>query len=126
MTYSVIIERKNGIYRAIIPALANLSAEGDSRDNAIDKVRQAAKLYLSEVEMTTIDLDTPTGQPLRKTSPQAWIEAAGIWGEEDQEALQEYNAEIVALKQRQREAAEREADEAEQAEKEAMEQTQLV
>ena len=56
MKYSVIVERKNGIYR--------------------------------------------------KDSPQAWIEAAGIWGEEDQEALQEYYAEIAALKQRQREEAE--------------------
>src|SRR5262245_52065984 len=126
MKYSVIVERKNGSYRAVIPALANLSAEGDSPDSAINHVYQAAKVYLSNVEMTTLDLATPARQRPRKDSPQTWIEAAGIWGEEDQEALQEYYAEIAALKQQQREEAEREVDKAEQTENDAVEQTQPV
>jgi hypothetical protein len=32
MEYPVIVENNNGVYRALIPALADLSAEGSSYD----------------------------------------------------------------------------------------------
>lgn len=35
MQYTVIVEHENGVYRALIPALGDLSAEGASRDEAV-------------------------------------------------------------------------------------------
>src|SRR5262245_23349786 len=50
MEYPVIIEQKNDVYRAVIPTLADLSAEGQSPDEAVEKVQQAAEADLAAVE----------------------------------------------------------------------------
>lgn len=46
MEYPVIVEQKNGIWRAVIPALADLCAEGASRDKAMKNAQRAAEDYL--------------------------------------------------------------------------------
>ena len=55
--YDVIIEQHNGRYRALIPMLPKVEAEGETRDEAILNVKQAAELYLSRVEIITIEVD---------------------------------------------------------------------
>ena len=44
--YAVLIERQKGGWRAFIPALADLAAEGVSRDEAVRNVQRAAEAYL--------------------------------------------------------------------------------
>jgi len=43
MEYPVIVEQKNGIWRAVIPALADLSVEGASHDEAMKNAQRAAE-----------------------------------------------------------------------------------
>ena len=108
MQYPVIIEQLNGHYRATIPTLMNLMAEGNTRDDALDQVSRAAEVYLQKIEVTTIDVAAPA-RIVRRDSPQAWLNAAG--GVDPTDALyQEYLAELAAEKQRQREEAEAEAE----------------
>lgn len=111
MEYAVVIEHDNGIYRALIPALPDLTAEGKSRDEALRNVCRAAEVYLSQVEVTTIEVELPP-QRLRPDSPKAWLAAAGKF-KGDEEAMLQHIEEIYAERRRQREEVEREIDEAE-------------
>lgn len=112
MQYPVIIEQLNGHYRATIPSLMNLMAEGNSRDEAIQNVKQAAEMYLAKIEITTIDVTAPP-QSLRPDSPQSWLRAAGKFKGEEAE-MQQHIKEIYEARKRQR-------DEANQAEAELIE-----
>ncbi len=111
MQYPVIIEQLNGHYRATIPALMNLMAEGKTRDEALRKVWREAEVYLAKVEIATIEVATPP-QMIRPDSPQAWLRAAGKF-KGDEEAMQQHIEEIYAERRRQREEAEREFEQAE-------------
>lgn len=104
MEYPVIVEHKNGVYRAFIPALAGVSAEGASRDEAVQKARQAAEAYLSSVEVTTIKINLPQDQSLRPGSPQALLKALEAFAG-DEQSLREHFDEIARERQRQREEA---------------------
>jgi len=64
MEYPVIVEQKNSIWRAIIPALAGLSVEGASRNEAVHNAQQAAKAYLSKVQVTAIEVDLPISKSI--------------------------------------------------------------
>jgi len=104
MEYPVIVEQKNGVWRAVIPALADLSAEGASRDEAVKNAQRAAEDYLSKVEVTTIKVPLPREHFPRAGSPQALLEELEAFAG-DQEALREHFEEIVKGRQRQREEA---------------------
>lgn len=54
--YEVIVERSNGHFRALFPALPNISVEATTRDEAIAAATMAAQQYLREVEITTVHL----------------------------------------------------------------------
>ena len=110
MEYPVIVERKNGIYKALIPALSDLSAEGNTSDEAVLNVQCAAKAYLARVEMRMIQVQVPVDQPHRYSTARDWIEAAEAFVG-DEEAIREHFAEIEAERQRQREEANRQDDE---------------
>ena len=69
MEYAVLIERKQEGWRAFIPALADLGAEGGSRDEAVRNVQQAAEAYLASVEVTTIKVDLPQEPSRREILP---------------------------------------------------------
>jgi len=116
MQYPVIVEYKNGVYRALIPALSGLSAEGASREEAVQNVQRAAEAYLSTVEVATIEVALPQEQrpqqTLRPGSPQAVLLAAGKF-KGDEEAMLQHIEEIYAERRRQRKEVEREIDEAE-------------
>ena len=106
MEYPVIVEQKNGIYRALIPALADLAAEGSSSDEAVQNVQSAAEKYLAGVELRTINLDMPARRISRLPTAKDWLEAVKVF-EGDEEALREHFAEIEAERLRQRAEAER-------------------
>jgi predicted RNase H-like HicB family nuclease len=55
-TFDVIVEQKNGGYRALVPALPNILAEGATRDEAITNVKNTAQHYLAGVEVATVEL----------------------------------------------------------------------
>jgi predicted RNase H-like HicB family nuclease len=75
MEYPVIVQQLNGVWRAVIPALSDLTAEGSSYDEAVHNARHAAEVFLSKVRVTTIELGTPL-ETLRRGSPQAVLNAA--------------------------------------------------
>ena len=106
MEYPVIVENNNGVYRALIPALADLSAEGGSADEAVHKLQQAAETYLAAVEFRTIRLDVPARNPQRYSTAQDWLETVSVFVG-DEEALREHFADIEAERLQQREEAER-------------------
>jgi predicted RNase H-like HicB family nuclease len=99
MEYPVIVERRNGAYRALIPALGELSAEAPSPDEAVQKVRHAAEAYLATVELRTIKLETP--QVRFYSTAQDWLAAVKVF-EGDEDALREHFAEIESERKRQR------------------------
>jgi predicted RNase H-like HicB family nuclease len=110
MEYQVITQQMNGVWRAFIPALSDLSAEGASHDEAVRNAQQAAAAFLSSVELTTIRVDLPTEQAARSDSPQAWLGAAGKFKGDD-EAMSTHLEVIYADRRRERVEVERELDE---------------
>jgi len=99
--YPVIVERKNGVWRVFIPALAGLSGEGRSRDEALENAQRAAENYLASVELTTISVQAPRELLQRSGSPFALLKALEVFTG-DEEALREHYDEIAAERQRQR------------------------
>jgi predicted RNase H-like HicB family nuclease len=110
MEYPVIVEQKNGVWRAFIPALADLSAEGATRDEAVQNAQRVAEAYLSSVEVTTITVTLPQEQPQRPGSPQALLKALEAFAG-DEEAVREHFEEIARERQRQREEAQQQEPE---------------
>jgi predicted RNase H-like HicB family nuclease len=99
MKCTVIIENKNGLYRALIPSLPGLSAEGTTLEEALTGVQQEAASYLARVAVATIEIDLPT---LPHSSAQTWLDAAGSF-EGDQEQVQHF-VDLAATRQQQRTA----------------------
>jgi predicted RNase H-like HicB family nuclease len=101
MEYAVLIERNKEGWRAFIPALADLGAEGVSRDEAVRNVQRAAEAYLSSVEVTTIKVNL-SQEPLRRPgSPRTLLSALEAFAS-DEEALHKHFEEIARERQRQR------------------------
>ena len=100
MRYIVLVECENGLYRARIPSLPGLLAEGTTLEEALKGARQEATSYLSRVAVATIEVDLPA---LHLSSAQAWLDAAGTF-EGDQEQSQHF-ADLAAKRRQQRTAA---------------------
>ena len=100
MKYIVLVECDNGLYRAQIPSLPGLSAEGTTLEEALQGARQEAASYLSRIAVATIEVDLPA---LHLGGAQAWLDAAGTFAE-DQEQSQHF-ADLAAKRQQQRTAA---------------------
>ena len=101
MEYAVLIERKKDGWHAFIPALADLGAEGGSRDEAVRNVQRAAEAYLSSVEVTIIKVDLPQEPSRRPGSPRTLLRALEAFAG-DEEALHEHFEEIATERQKQR------------------------
>lgn len=99
MEYAVLVEQKNDIWRAFIPTLSDLSAEGFSYEEAVQKVQQAAETYLASIKMTTINLHHPVPQ-FRRGSKQAVLNAAGKF-KGDETAMIQHIEEIYAERRKQ-------------------------
>ena len=104
MEYAVLIERQKEGWRAFIPALADLGAEGVSRDEAVRNVQRAAEAYLSAVEVTTIKVNLPQEPSRRPGSPRTLLRALEAFAG-DEEALREHFKDMARERQRQRTAA---------------------
>lgn len=111
MKFALIVEHNDGIYRALIPSLPNLVAEGASRDEAIFNAQRAAEDYLSKVEVVTMDLKATEQKAQRISTIKDLIESAGRF-KGDEQAMLEHIEEIYAERRRQREEVERELDSA--------------
>ena len=98
------MKNRNGVYRALIPALAGLSAEGTSPDEALKKVRDAAEAYLATVELMTIKVEPAALRAHGYSIAGDWLDAAKVF-EGDEKALHEHFVEIEAERQRQRDQA---------------------
>ncbi len=109
MEYSVIVERKNEIWCAVIPTLSDLTAEGASYDEAVQNATREAENFLASVQVTTIKIGAPPTATVNRRSPQNWIRSAGKFAGEE-EVMQQHLAEIYAERKKQREDAEHEAD----------------
>jgi len=109
MEYAVIVEQKNGTWRAVIPALPDLSAEGTSYDEAVSNIKQAAETYLSKVVVTTVEVGAPESLSSNRRSAKNWLRSAGKFVG-DEEAMLQHIEEIYAERRRQREEVEREID----------------
>ncbi|MGH9766548.1 MAG: type II toxin-antitoxin system HicB family antitoxin [Blastocatellia bacterium] len=108
-TYDVIIERHNGIFRASIPSLPNIVAEGATRDEAVINAKSAAQRYLLGVEIATVQLaERPVGEQGLSTVEQVLLAAGKFKG--DEEAMLQHIEEIYFERRRQREEIERELD----------------
>ncbi|MDX2041503.1 MAG: type II toxin-antitoxin system HicB family antitoxin [Acidobacteriota bacterium] len=130
-TYDVLVERHNGGYRAIVPTLPNLIAEGATPDEAVINVKQTIEEFFKSVEVRTVTVDLSSGKfalaekwlqearrshqnaegvpGLDKRSPRIWLETAGMFAG-DEEAMWQHIEEIEAERRRQREEVEREYD----------------
>src|SRR5688572_22134924 len=106
MQYSVIVENKDGTWRAFIPALADLSAEGTSEDDAVNKAKLEAEKYLSAVKIKTIEVNPQQQSSRPYSTSQELLEALDNFVG-DEEVLREHFEEIAKERQRQREEAQK-------------------
>ena len=104
MEYAVLVERTKGGWRAFIPALADLGAEGVSRDEAVQNVQRVAEAYLASVEVTTIKVNLPQEPSRRPGNPRILLKALEAFAG-DEEALRKHFADIARERLRQRTAA---------------------
>ena len=106
MEYPVLVGRRDGLWRAFIPALGDLAAEGASRDEAVRNARRAAEEFLSKFEITTIEVDTSQNSISRPDSALSLLGALEAFAD-DGDALREHFDQIAAERQCQREEARR-------------------
>jgi predicted RNase H-like HicB family nuclease len=53
MRYTVILQRENdGGYVAVVPSLPGCVSQGDTRDEALKNIEEAAELYIEDVQAT--------------------------------------------------------------------------
>ncbi|MBI3426807.1 MAG: hypothetical protein HY011_28085 [Acidobacteria bacterium] len=100
----VVVQRTNGSYRAVILALPNVAAEGESREEALTKVRQAVEDFLATADVTTISVNLPAQISVSR-SPRVWLESAGMF-KGDEAAMLQHIEEIEAERKRELEAME--------------------
>jgi predicted RNase H-like HicB family nuclease len=111
--YDVIVERRNGVYRASVPTLPNISVEASSRDEAVANAKKAIEDFFKSAEVTTVAIDVPANEFRPYSKPSDLLRWAALHSRPADEFNEQYQAELDAEKQRQREEAEREADWAE-------------
>jgi predicted RNase H-like HicB family nuclease len=104
MEYTVLIEQRDGAWRALIPALANLGAEGTSRDEALRNAQHVAEVYLSSVEVASITVNRPQESHQPSGHPRKLLQALETFAS-DEEALREHFEEIAKERQQQRQQA---------------------
>ena len=70
MKYIVIVECENGLYRARIPSLPGLSAEGTTLEEALKEAQQEATSYLSRAQwlLSRLICQRPTSAVRRRGS----------------------------------------------------------
>lgn len=63
MRYTVVLEQeRDGGFVAIVPALPGCVSQGDTRDEAIDNIREAAELYVEDCVAAGDPVPTEAGR----------------------------------------------------------------
>jgi len=63
MRYTVILEREpDGGYIATVPVLPGCVSQGDSREDALNKIREAAELYIEDCIASGDPVPAETGR----------------------------------------------------------------
>lgn len=81
MQYTVFLQnKKDGGYLAWVPALPACRSEGDTREEALENIRNSLKETLTNlVEITQVEVDIP--QMSRKESD-PWLEFRGMFADD--------------------------------------------
>ena len=100
MQYTVMIHRQPpNHFIAQAPALPNCRGEGQTRAEALQRLKNAIEEWLLETEITTLEIQTPTPTaPNEQTNP--WLATAGIFA--DDPMLEPILQEILAAREAER------------------------
>jgi predicted RNase H-like HicB family nuclease len=112
--YDVLVERRNGNFRALIPALPDIVVEGATRDEALVNAK-AAQRYLQGVEVATVQLVEYRSPERGLSTVDDLLAVAGLF-KGDETVMQRHLTAIYTERRREREALGRAADAAEAAE----------
>ena len=81
MRYVVVLhEQPSGTYVAVAPAAPGCTAEGKTREEALQRLRVAVQEWLADVEITSIDVEVPGAEDGSGRNP--WLETAGIFADD--------------------------------------------
>ncbi len=92
MRYTVLLRQRHGQYSAVVPWLPACSAQGRTREEAMQKLKEVIRGTLTEVEITSVEVDSPGGLP----SGNGWVETAGMFA--DDPLLDEMLAEVASYR----------------------------
>jgi len=99
MRYTVLLRRRPiGTYVAVAPAVPDCKGEGDTRDEALSRLKAAVEDWLVETEITTIEVAMPETGDGRRLNP--WLMTAGLFA--DDPALEPMLHEIYAAREAER------------------------
>ena len=93
MRYTVFLKQCDGQYHAVVPLLPACTASGQTRDEALLNLKMAIKETLSNMEITTVEVD-------HSDSPDdsnRWLETAGMF--QDDPLFDDMLAEVRAYRQ---------------------------
>jgi len=89
MQYTVLLERREGGYRASVPAVPECVVEGRTREETLNKVQQSIVERLARIEITTVEIETPINFD-------PWEPFIGMWATDP--TWNEFQAEIEAYR----------------------------
>ena len=99
MRYTVLLRRRPlGTYVAVAPAVPGCAGEGETREEALSRLKSTLEDWLTETEITTIELAAPEPGDGRTLNP--WLMTAGMFA--DDPALEPMLREIYAAREAER------------------------
>lgn len=72
LTYSVLIEKQEGRFSAVVIGLPECKSSGNTEDEAVEKLQQLLQKRLQTSKIVTLELDTP-----QLENP--WMKIAGMY-----------------------------------------------
>jgi predicted RNase H-like HicB family nuclease len=110
-SFDVIVQRKNGIYRATAPSLLNLATEGKTRDEALHRMQEAIEDFFKSAEVVTVSVDVPALEYRPYATANDHLRDQALYSHaEDEDIEARHIKEIYAERRREREECERELD----------------
>lgn len=110
-SFDVIVHRKNGAYRAIVPSLLNLTTEGKTRDEALHRMQEAIEDFFKSAEVVTVSIDVPALEYRPYATANDHLRDQALYSyAEDEDMEARHVKEIYAERRREREERERELD----------------
>ena len=82
MTYYVSVENSTSLrYMATIVGWPNCIAEGATRDEAVERVKERFIEHLNQVEIVPIEVESSNLENISENSSHPWTEFAGVYAE---------------------------------------------